>query len=137
MPRLMRGLVWQRAAFVSAGAIYRAAGVRSGGRHNGRRTDPRNAPCELCARERASAGKVMLRGLQNLPRRHGDTEKSEKVRWGSLLRAYAPGLGCFAPAARNMQAHAIPQRSRSLTPSLSKPRLRDSGQQVVVGTVGE
>jgi hypothetical protein len=29
------------------------------------------------------------------------------------------------------------QRSRSLTPSLSKPRLWDSGQQVVVSAVGE
>ena len=56
MPRLMRGLVWQCEAIVSAGTLYRAAGLRTCGRHDGRRTDPRNAPCKLCARERASAG---------------------------------------------------------------------------------
>src|SRR6478752_2191501 len=72
----MRGLVWQCAAALSAWTLYCAAGLRACGRHDRRRTDPRDAPCKLCARERASAGTVTLRRQENPPRRHGDTEKS-------------------------------------------------------------
>src|SRR6478609_350909 len=55
----MCGLVWQCAAALSAWTLYCAAGLRACGGHDRRRTDPRDAPCKLCARERASAETVM------------------------------------------------------------------------------